>query len=265
MIRKLNYTFRQYSSSNGVKSQKQVILFLSSASWPQPNATAAGTRTNSLLELFTTYSKLFTSAHFGCGAADIPTSSSSAHDVNNLRKVQRHHIKMNRGQEMKDLLNSIQSEHGPIKAVVFDRFYSEEAYSFMIKESCPDALRILDMQDVHSLRIGRQNLVKTLDTDGRNLSSCLMDKVMTFDPKDNYEEDTINNYKIHSRDIFLRELASIHRSDLVFVCSSAEMKLLYSWNVPSWKLTLASFFCDKVDRETLPSFHDRCDFVTVGG
>ena len=264
MIRTINCTFRHCSSSNGDINQKQVILFLSSASWPQPNATAAGTRTNSLLELFTTYSKLFTSAHFGCGSA-IPTSSPIAHDLNDMHEVQRHHIKMNRQLEMKDLLNGIQNEHGPIKAVVFDRFYSEEAYSFMIKESCPNALRILDMQDVHSLRIGRQNLVKTLDRDSQNLSSCLMDKVMAFDPKDNCEEDTLDKYKIQSRDVFLRELASIHRSDLVFVCSSAEMKLLHSWNVPSWKLALASFFCDKVDREMLPSFHDRCDFVTVGG
>lgn len=36
-----------------------------------------------------------------------------------------------------------------------DRFYTEEAYSFRVRELFPDALRILDMQDMHSLRAGQ--------------------------------------------------------------------------------------------------------------
>lgn len=34
------------------------------------------------------------------------------------------------------------------------RFYTEEAYSFRVRSVAPNALRILDMQDMHSLRKG---------------------------------------------------------------------------------------------------------------
>eukprot|EP00804_Cyclotella_cryptica_P007560 CCRYP_010649-RA/>CCRYP_010649-RA protein AED:0.20 eAED:0.20 QI:232/1/1/1/0.5/0.33/3/151/334 len=106
-----------------------------------------------------------------------------------------------------------------------------------------------------------------------------MDKVMAFDPRENHHEigDTllpskkgnitvINRSKEKSYDTFLRELASIHRSDLVFVCSPKEMELLRSWNVPTSKMTLASFFCTStLSPIDVPSFHERRDFVTVGG
>ena len=34
------------------------------------------------------------------------------------------------------------------------RFFAEEAFSFVIRESCPSALRVLDTQDLHFLRNG---------------------------------------------------------------------------------------------------------------
>lgn len=34
------------------------------------------------------------------------------------------------------------------------RFYSEEAYSFRVRQVLPEALRVLDMQDMHCLRKG---------------------------------------------------------------------------------------------------------------
>ncbi len=38
----------------------------------------------------------------------------------------------------------------------FCRFYSEEAYSFRVCDIAPEALRVLDMQDMHCLRKGNQ-------------------------------------------------------------------------------------------------------------
>lgn len=63
-----------------------------------------------------------------------------------------HWILPNREDEMLDLLVRIEDEHGQLSAVVFDRFHVEEVFSFRICETCPDALLVLDMQDVHSLR-----------------------------------------------------------------------------------------------------------------
>ena len=190
--------------------------------------------------------------------------------------VHWHHIKPNRTDEMTNLLQHIQREHGPISAVVFDRFYAEEAYSFRMYEQCPNALRILDMQDVHSLRIGRQQLVKEIDQregnknkrDNNNITMTaqLIDGVMKFDPSTHeWAEDMPQVKKAQSA--LLRELASIHRSDLVLVCSSSEMNMIkqLSWNVAPWKLIPGSFFQTRVEQETTSSYDDRCDFVSIGG
>jgi hypothetical protein len=44
--------------------------------------------------------------------------------------------------------------------VVYDTFVKEEQLSFRIKELCPDALTILDTQDLHFLRKHREVLVQ---------------------------------------------------------------------------------------------------------
>ncbi|KAL9185917.1 hypothetical protein ACHAXT_003694 [Thalassiosira profunda] len=172
----------------------------------------------------------------------------------------------------------MRDDHGPIRAVVFDRFYAEEAYSFRIRELCPDAVLVLDMQDVHSLRAGRRCLVEEMDEQSPtgiddqkgSFNRDLMEQVMAFDPATHLGDDR-SKAGAKAHDMFLRELASVHRSDLVLVCSSAEMKLLESWNVPKWKLVPASFFCMEEDSpvggdgRSIHTFEDRDDFVSVGG
>jgi hypothetical protein len=232
---------------------------------------------------------------------------------------------------MIDLLNRIEDDDGgnPMGAVVFDRFHSEEVYSFRIRDERPNALLVLDMQDVHSLRCGRQMLVEESDEceyhdDAATINPPppparmmmtrrLADDVMRYDPtthpplappRDASETQCRRGggeKKAH--DAFLRELASVHRMDLVLVCSEAEMRMLASWGVPRWKLVHAPFFCsvdenDDDDRGgmmgdgrddggggggatssssssssssgsaavlLLPSFGDRSDYAFVGG
>ena len=191
-----------------------------------------------------------------------------------IDNVYWHHIKPNRTDDMAKLVQDIQSKHETISAVVFDRFYAEEAYSFRIRELCPNAVRILDMQDIHSLRIGRQQLVKEFDQQHTSktrekaiqLSDELMEKVMKFNPSTHvWTRDNSLNTK--AKDTFLRELASIHRSDLVLVCGNAEMKMLKqpSWSVAPWKLIPASFFQTKAGDTRLRNYDERCDFVSIGG
>ena len=276
---------RKCSSSVPPRISSNAILFLSSTSWPEPNATAAGTRTASLLNHFAANHQLFGSVHFGCGAPFKHQQQSSDF----LSDVHLHHVKPNRTNEMAKLLHHIQTEYGPISAVIFDRFYAEEAYSFHIREACPHAIRILDMQDVHSLRIGRQHLVHEMDKNdttkkgnGKRMTSQLIDEVMNFDPSTypwagNSAKDSQSRQVKKAYDIFLRELGSIHRSDLILVCSSSEMDMLQqpSWNIPHWKLVPASFFQNTPTTEGMQQQHqqeeathtykDRCDFITVGG
>lgn len=84
--------------------------------------------------------------------------------------------------------------------VVFDRFVTEEQFSWRIKENCVQALRILDSEDLHFLREARRlALNKSQSTDFR---------------------DHLNN------DIARREISSIYRSDLTLIISEFEYELL---------------------------------------
>ena len=243
--------------------RRGTILFLSPSNWPEPDASAAGTRTMSLLHHFaSSNTSPFTSVHFGCGAK-FPTSSRSS--LHNYNKIHWHHVKPNRTDDMNELIGRIKKDYGPIRAVVFDRFYAEETFSFRIRDECPDALLVLDMQDVHSLRLGRQHLVEDIDNELGNplsMTSELMNSVINYDPA------LQSSGKAY--DTFLRELASLHRSDLVLVCSSMEMEMLESWGLPEWKLVLAPFFCNDNDIKYNDggdenAFEDRHDFVALGG
>ena len=44
--------------------------------------------------------------------------------------------------------------------VLFDRFMIEEQFGWRVAENCPDALRILDTEDLHCLRLARQKAFK---------------------------------------------------------------------------------------------------------
>ena len=85
-------------SNDGVAKHqdKGSILFLSPSNWPEPNATAAGTRTMSLLNHFSTSSNSpFSSVHFGCGA--ILHDSSIINEIRTgNNNIYWHQIKPNR-------------------------------------------------------------------------------------------------------------------------------------------------------------------------
>ncbi|KAL7547143.1 hypothetical protein ACHAWF_010461 [Thalassiosira exigua] len=250
------------AGSAGYSTGGDAILFLSPSNWPEPNSTAAGTRTMSLLKHFSSRDSPFGSVHFGCGAKFPPAPSNAIGTSGD--GIHWHRIKPNRSDEMKALLQRIEHNHAPIRAVVFDRFYAEEAFSFRIRETCPSALLVLDMQDVHSLRLGRQCLVEEADS---AVSDCSDGQSVSDGNACHMTEQLMEKVITKAYDAFLRELASVHRSDLVLVCSSEEVKLLESWNVPDWKLVPASFFCTDLNEtsEVSREFEDRKDFVALGG
>jgi hypothetical protein len=106
--------------------------------------------------------------------------------------------------------------------VLFDRFYIEEMFGAAVREECPQALRILDTQDLHALRTGREHIITQQKGD-------LMDSVR-------------HRPSAMSSPTFCRELASIHRSDAVVVCSSFEKHLLiHNYQIAEQKTWLAPF------------------------
>lgn len=222
------------------------VLVLSNL-YPQPSASAAGVRTSYLLRRLCQDDD-WTAIHYGTGA---PTPYSGANtEVDNLAAegVEFHSVPPNQSLTMKKLLDEIED----LSLVIFDRFYSEEAYSFHVYNHCPEVVRVVDMQDFHSLRNGRKQIVDSTKNDDFSWDS--IEEVLHFVPSN---DDSM----------LLRELASMHRSDLTLVCSPHEHDLLIdTYNIPVSKLCLAPFWVIKQQRETTPltGWQERRDFVFIG-
>ena len=162
-------------------------------------------------------------------------SSSSSNIADN---VEYFHLPANRSNIANEFF--AQEHHSNISTIIYDRFYMEETFSHSVQQQhLPEACHILDMQDMHSLRWGRQQLVQDFDKnypDTCDPFECL-DDVVAFQP---------SILTIPGNNRLLRELASIQRCDLTLVCSPYELEVLQStYNIPSNKLCLAPFFVDQ--------------------
>ncbi len=205
----------------------QQILIIGTV-WIEPNASAAGSRMMQLITLFlkNNYKITFvSSAKKGKNAVDLSalgidefsvTINSPSFDV-----------------FIKNLQPNI---------VVFDRFMTEEQFGWRVAENCPNALRILDTEDLHSLRKTRHEQLK---------------KGLLF---------STNN--LLTSDIAKREIAAILRSDLSLIISSFEMKLLKKVFKIDKKLLLhLPFLLETIDNKKTQSwlpFDERANFIFVG-
>ncbi|MDF1764448.1 MAG: glycosyltransferase family 4 protein, partial [Oleibacter sp.] len=209
--------------------------------WPEPKSSAAGSRMLQLIELFTKHVERII---FACPAE----LSEHALDLSSIQ-VELQHIALNCS-SFDDWLASVDPQW-----VMFDRFMMEEQFGWRAEQTCPDALRILDMEDVHSLRHARHHAVKQ----GRELQ-----------PEDWFNEQTF------------REIASILRCDVTFVISEAEMTWLGEhFPIPASHLCYVPFMVsDKTPaietetpaietetpalRASLPTFEQRQHFLAIG-
>ncbi len=117
--------------------------------------------------------------------------------------------------------------------VLFDRFMTEEQFSWRVHNNCPKAIRILDTEDLHFLRNQRLEALKG--------------KVTT-----------------ELSDVFKREMASIYRSDLSLIISQKELLLLTEkYNVPKEILNYLPLLSQKKERKSF-SFNERKDLIFVG-
>jgi len=278
-------------STSDTSNAKGSVLFLSPSLWPEPSSSAAGVRTSSLLQHFATAtsassaSSIFSSVHYGSGAPK-PSSLTEYARLHNLSTeygIRLHTIPANRSDAIEGIILA-SNEFKDLSAVVFDRYFAEEAYSFHFWKHKESVIRILDMQDMHSLRLARQALVGDTSTsarmgDGFWMDDKLMERVMECMPfhfenesqqhATNASKQEIKKRKKDPRDILLRELASIHRSDLVLVCSSHEYDLLTNvFGIDSSKLCMAPFFsseCSPAYDSPDCQYEQRSDFVALGG
>lgn len=191
--------------------------------WPEPNSSAAGMRMMQLIHHFLDASFEVT---FICAAK----ASIYQENLKNL-KIQSLSIQPNDSE-----FNVFMEKYAP-QIVVFDRFMIEEQFAWRVMDSCPNAVRILNTEDLHFLREARHDALK---------------KGKTLD------------LKILRSDLQLRELAAIYRSDLTLLVSDVELQLLHeTCEIPSEKLVHLPFYAPELSRE-IPEFEDRSDFIFIG-
>ncbi len=135
-----------------------------------------------------------------------------------------------------DFLKKIQPE-----IVLFDRFMIEEQYGWRVDAICPEAIKILDTEDLHFLRNARRKALRT--------------------------KTDLNKLMLNS-DVAKREIASIYRCDLSLIISKIEMDLLTSiFKIPAEVIEYLPYLLDTEEIEKVahsPSFQERQDFMFIG-
>ncbi len=193
--------------------------------WPEPNSSAAGSRMMELIDLLKRGGYAIT---FATSASDSSYAVNLAdYGVNPVR------VEMN-SSTFNDFIRELQPD-----VVMFDRFMTEEQFGWRVVEECPNAIRILDTEDLHCLRAARQNAWKS----GQK-----------FEPEMLSEEE-----------VSKREIASIYRCDLSLIISEFEFELLQNqFRVPEDLLYYLPFLMKQLPESSPITFEDRSDFVSIG-
>ena len=110
--------------------------------------------------------------------------------------------------------------------VLFDRFMMEEQFGWRVAENCPNAVRILDTEDLHFLRKTRQQQLK--------------------------KGEAFTNDALLQSDDTKREIASILRCDVSLIISTYEMDLLKSvFKIDEKILYYLPFLLDTIDENQI--------------
>ncbi|MFL0353583.1 glycosyltransferase family 4 protein [Xanthomarina sp. GH4-25] len=195
--------------------------------WPEPKSSAAGSRMLQLINLFQTDNYNITFA----------SPCAKSYNAFNLEIIGVKQVSIELNHSSFD--NFIKMLDPNI--VLFDRFMMEEQFGWRVAEQCPNALRILDTEDLHGLRKGRQLALK----DGKSFDLGYL-----------------------FNDTSKREIASIYRCDLSLIISEAEIEILKSeFQIPDSLLCYLPFLLEEIsksDIEQLPGFETRQHFITIG-
>ncbi|HOB23898.1 MAG TPA: glycosyltransferase [Kaistella sp.] len=190
--------------------------------FPEPNSTAAGKRMLQLIDFFQ-------QEKFKVSFLSAASFSEHSFDLNS-KEIEAYTIKLN-DSSFENLIAELNPD-----IVVFDRFASEEQFGWKVSEICPNAVKILDTEDLHFLRKARETAFKQ----NRKLD----------------DQDLLN-------DVFKREIASILRCDLSLIISEFEMDLLTEkFKIDKQILYYLPLFAEV--KPSLVSFSERKNFISIG-
>ncbi len=144
-------------------------------------------------------------------------------------------------------------------AVLFDRFFTEEQFGWRVEQVCPNALRLLDTEDLHSLRHARHQLLKQAQKSAENETARQSVNPVLASTAELYAQ-------MASDDMAQREIAAIFRCDLSLIISQFEIELLtHYFSVPKQLLHYSPFLkVQIVEQSRLPNFNERQHFISIG-
>ena len=185
---------------------------------PEPQSTAAGTRMLQLIDIFKEQNYRI-------------TFLTSAGNEEFSEKIPFEKIEIN-DSRFDETIKKLNPD-----IVLFDRFLTEEQFGWRVSENCPNAVKILDTEDLHFLREARRKAY--------------------FENKIIQKSDLIN-------DVFKREIAAILRCDLSLIISEFELKLLTdTFNISPEILFYIPFLSEKTEQQST-DFKSRKNFVSIG-
>ena len=206
-------------------------LLILGAVWPEPNSTAAGSRMLQLMALFQQQGWQVTFA----------TNASHSDHAADLKP---HNIPSFAIEFNSPTFDSFVKNLNP-DIVLFDRFMIEEQFGWRVAEQCPNALRILNTEDLHFLRKARHAAVKA-NWEGEYSAEIPHPNHLFSDPAK-------------------REIASVFRCDLSIIISQAEVELLTkTFKIDADLLHYTPLLPPAADEASWLPFAERQHFVTIG-
>lgn len=210
--------------STSKTSKKIVIIGLV---WPEPQSSAAGSRMIQLIKFF--LDKNFNITF--CSAA-----SNSPYQANLITLgVRCVPIQLNDDSFDEFIINESPD------FVVFDRYITEEQFGWRVAASCPQAVRILDTEDLHCLRFTRQEKFK--------------------------KKQIFKEIDLLTSEYAYREIASILRCDITLIISEYEMEILSRvFKISSSLLHYLPLFYDEISEEKSSNWNafenrEHCVFI----
>ncbi len=193
--------------------------------WPEPNSSAAGSRMMQLLHCF--HKKQWTISFAS------PAQQTEHMADLSILGITPESIELNDS----SFDRYITEKKADI--VIFDRFMMEEQFGWRVEKFSPDSLRVLNTEDLHSLRQARHTAIKQ---------------------NTKFEIENLYN------DQGIREIASIHRCDLTLMISETETQLLQKeFHVPETHLLYLPFMLDEPENiDALNTFEKREHFISIG-
>jgi len=210
----------------------QALIF--STVWPEPKSSAAGVRQMQWIRFFRDMGIRVTLSS--------PSKMKSESDWGSLNLpegVECLPLPMNQS-SVAETLKRLNPQ-----IVMFDRFILEEQFGHLVYEACPDALVLLETQDLHFVRRARDSV---------------KEKFLSLDPEDLPRE-------FYRSETALRETAAMMRVDYSYLVSSFEEDLLArDFEMGHERVQWVPFFYDEpvIASSYARGFEARDAFVWIG-